>query len=287
MLLTHNNKTIIFEYCNLLEKVKLKGINNDFNKYYKIEYLEPQYEQKLTSDSLKLFPNLTKINIWNTNITGKFNDNYIPKFLKKKYILDIDNLNIDELKMFFDMLIKFCYTTTDIKYVLYKSSFFTKKDKNKKETPKYIPKNQNDVNYEFVYNKNIKLSDFKDCFASFGNDKNKKTEFNIFKNLLKTFKYDINNVFIKSKRDITLFNISGINKDKRGSDLYKCDVLLPFYDTLTIVPKNNLISINELYTSFYKIKSNKFDKWYELYGCISQMIVQSYIYLEIEYDHGS
>jgi hypothetical protein len=84
-----------------------------------------------------------------------------------------------------------------------------------------------------------------------------------------------------SKYKITLMNCSGINDDHRGSDHTK--IILPFQEQYVL--KNN--SLKELIKGLYKIKSHKFDKWYELFSTAKVEFYSREIFIKLDFDHGS
>lgn len=95
MSLTANNLSIIYEYCFLKEKLKLKLIHSYFHNWNitKLDYI---YNRLLDGNSLKLFPNLTKLSDY--RLTFKNND---IKHLTNLTYLDIEDnpcLTYDSIK---------------------------------------------------------------------------------------------------------------------------------------------------------------------------------------------
>lgn len=81
---------------------------------------------------------------------------------------------------------------------------------------------------------------------------------------------------------IVLENMNGENMDHRGSD--HCKVNLAFYDSYDIVLP---ITLYEFMKACYRIKSHKYDKWYELYCGADVSEEGEVIYVSVIYDHGS
>ena len=84
------------------------------------------------------------------------------------------------------------------------------------------------------------------------------------KNSLKTLndfiaKNGIHNVILKGFNSIYIHNSFGVNEDHRGSD--HCEVKLP---QETKVRFRNSVSLYDFIIGFIRIKSHKFDTWYEL-----------------------
>jgi hypothetical protein len=86
-------------------------------------------------------------------------------------------------------------------------------------------------------------------------------------------------------KEITVINVSGVNVDHRGSD--HTEILLPAEYSWTI--KKPCITVQDLAEAFFRVKSHKFDSWYELY-------MQDYLQVKLEdgvltltarFDHGS
>jgi hypothetical protein len=81
---------------------------------------------------------------------------------------------------------------------------------------------------------------------------------------------------------ITLINRDGFNKDHRGSD--HTAIALDFHESYDL-EENNLESLVD---ALYRIKSHKFDKWYELYTGVSEINIQhNTVEIVVTFDHGS
>lgn len=77
-------------------------------------------------------------------------------------------------------------------------------------------------------------------------------------------------------------NISGINDDNRGSNHFKID--LKFHDKVVC---KHFITLHDLAKIFFKIKSHKCDRWYELYERVETKINDNIITVEVLFNHGS
>lgn len=80
---------------------------------------------------------------------------------------------------------------------------------------------------------------------------------------------------------IVLINDSGFNQDHRGSDHTRIE--LPFYSRCTLY-KN---TVREFIQGMYRIKSHKFDHWYELFCHTTVSKKKDKIIINVTYDHGS
>ena len=82
--------------------------------------------------------------------------------------------------------------------------------------------------------------------------------------------------------NITLHNLAGYNSDKRGSDR-TCPVL--DFSTTYKVEGNTITDLAEAY---YRVKSHKFDNWYEMFMKVVEVNKnQDTFDVYIDFDHGS
>jgi hypothetical protein len=93
---------------------------------------------------------------------------------------------------------------------------------------------------------------------------------------------------LKNIIKIKLINREGINHDTRGTQ--ELDYVLHFWDTYCISKRHDL-SFHDLIIGAYKIKSHKFDTWYEMYDnielfSITQRGDKKAIYAQPGFDHG-
>lgn len=100
------------------------------------------------------------------------------------------------------------------------------------------------------------------------------------KQIIKT---NFKKILLIGYKSLVLNNKKGINYDHRGSN--HCNVYLEFYPT---VFTDKIISLNILAKYFYKLKSHKWDKWYEMF-CDTDIKVdkERNIIVDFRYDHGS
>lgn len=82
---------------------------------------------------------------------------------------------------------------------------------------------------------------------------------------------------------IVFKNLSGINSDHRGET--KCFIELPLHDEYKIDLPCDLETFAE---AIHKIKSHKWDYWYELFGaCVKFEEIDNILYVDLTFDHGS
>ena len=246
------------------------------------------------------------LTIDNNIISDKF-DKYLLNIIDKYYqsyigiYLNIDELSDDEISI----LIEDIYESTRIKYIIYdnKTYYGTDSLDNKSGsgsihdprrecglpdgyideclTPPVITNiNENDIQYVFnkYYNYGVYIS---------GDLLTKAKDMGVSKKFIKKLQnYNYNQVFLTSntKNYLRLLNPRGVNIDHRGSN--HCYLELPFInDQILTLP----ISLSDITTPLYNIKSHKWGKWYELYcNChIENNINTNYIMLKFDFDHGS
>lgn len=95
-----------------------------------------------------------------------------------------------------------------------------------------------------------------------------------------------NKIFLKCSKKIIIKNIRGFNHDHRGSNHTKLHLDYP--PQITIKPKNGKISFKKFVYACFRIKSHKFDFWYELYrGVDTVIITDKTIEVHVNFDHGS
>lgn len=94
---------------------------------------------------------------------------------------------------------------------------------------------------------------------------------------------DHTKIMFPEKYKVVLYNSSGFNDDVRGSDL--TDIKLD-YCAIYVLPNNTYKSLCD---GLYRIKSHKFDKWYELYirARIKIDDTANTINISVAFDHGS
>ncbi|QGR53593.1 hypothetical protein [Moumouvirus maliensis] len=151
----------------------------------------------------------------------------------------------------------------------------------------FVPSKIKDKKYYYGVTKFDKL-----YFINPDNDFNKKLLKELGKYLDKNSPKDL---LLKNVHKIKLINNNGVNDDTRGtSDL---DWKLHFWDEF-IIHKNHQLSFHDLILAAFKIKSHKFDSWYELFSNVNEedffvlhnsSSVEKWIEITavIEFDHGS
>ena len=82
-----------------------------------------------------------------------------------------------------------------------------------------------------------------------------------------------------------LINTSGFNDDHRGSD--HCRIQLPFEPTVLLRAP---FTLAELLQATFRLKSHKFDFWYELFISASVQArpgKRTSMHVRMKFDHGS
>jgi hypothetical protein len=83
---------------------------------------------------------------------------------------------------------------------------------------------------------------------------------------------------------VTVRNTSGFNDDHRGSD--HCAIKLDFWDSYEI--NGPVITVYDLLVALYKVKSHKWDIWYEMFSNVdSHSLENGHLTIEVSFDHGS
>lgn len=93
---------------------------------------------------------------------------------------------------------------------------------------------------------------------------------------------DPEKVLLVGYEKLIIHNSMGINEDHRGSD--HCKVHIPFYHD-TIDTKH--LTLRELMTRFYQLKSHHWDKNYEMFCGTKTYIQEGMIKVYLDFDHGS
>ncbi len=130
------------------------------------------------------------------------------------------------------------------------------------------------VEYQFEYNK--KWFDICDVNVNPGEENN-------YELVLKDLELDTQ--LFPHNWKVGFNNLSGVNDDHRGSDHCKLD--LEFHDCYDL--KSN--TWKDFIDAYYRIKSHKFDSWYELFCYFRRKIQHSdrmtQLTYNFEFDHGS
>ena len=94
-------------------------------------------------------------------------------------------------------------------------------------------------------------------------------------------KYDSHKILLIGYTTMKIRNISGFNSDHRGSD--HCQIFLKFYDKFVI---HGPITLDKFIDVSYKIKSHKFDNWYEFFWGIYVTKNNNDLSVSVQFDHG-
>jgi hypothetical protein len=134
-------------------------------------------------------------------------------------------------------------------------------------------KNKNNVKYFYIRDINY------DC----DND-NDNELYQEVKNIMDYLEEnDDDNIVFNSNYEIVLINPYGINDDHRGSD--HTPIVLPFHQNVIL---GKTFTLDDLINACYKIKSHKFDYWYELYCGVDKVYTKDdNLFISVAFDHGS
>ncbi len=88
----------------------------------------------------------------------------------------------------------------------------------------------------------------------------------------------------KAITKLSIFNVAGLNHDSRGRT--KADKWFDYYGRVTLEDANG-VNLAKLTEALYKIKSHKFDFWYELCGSCTIYENVGDVRLDVDFDHGS
>lgn len=81
---------------------------------------------------------------------------------------------------------------------------------------------------------------------------------------------------------VRITNRRGPNEDHRGST--HCKIYLQMHDCVFL---ERDLTFKDLAIAFYKLKSHKFDKWYELYCNLELRKIRNILEIALRFDHGS
>jgi len=205
--------------------------------------------------------------------------------VKFKINKNTHTLSTKDLEVFFDTLIKSIYETVDPpeyfkcngkKYYNHTSSWYESSKKNMTECTDYwncTMKNRKivDGDIEYVFNGLDKFSLCDDISDEDCSNKIIEMIENIDEDTL--FKFD---------KKVILSNESGFNDGHRGAD--HTSIILDFHDEYKL---NRTFTFKDFVTACFKIKSHKYDMWYELYEeCVIEKNDNS-INIITSFDHGS
>lgn len=164
-------------------------------------------------------------------------------------IIYLDELNKEQLNIFFDQFIRFVYDTTDIFRVVTKKNRIYYNPEIIKQESIFYNKMESNVNYQFIFN-----------HKSYKYYHKSETMIELI-NLLDN-KYDLNEISFTYKTIIKLINKMGINDDERGHRNDPNNIKLKFTNMYMLQSGFTLL---DFIFGCYRIKSCKFDKWHEQY----------------------
>jgi hypothetical protein len=95
---------------------------------------------------------------------------------------------------------------------------------------------------------------------------------------------DPENIFFSGFDKLLLLNTCGRNDDHRGST--HCKVFLNYESEIMKLNKDD-INLRYLAECYYRLKSHKFDKWYELFTGLKYSKIFGRVKINLEFDHGS
>ncbi len=219
----------------------------------------------------------------------------------EKKTVNISSFTTAQLTLFIDLLYKF----SSVEKFIYKEQEYSEHTQ-RSDTEEYVmvddnndnndkigqcnndhckifPQNQNEVNYVINFINNYEpLTSLTqdDYFASINDDKVK----NVMRFILHEHKHGT------SLKDIELdcfgckfTNRTGFNYDRRGST--QCNLDVHYQDKYVL----QRMTLYEFLVGMYKIKSHKFDKWYEMFYKIQRKKLSNdnILHITFSFNHGS
>jgi hypothetical protein len=201
-------------------------------------------------------------------------------------IIHLEELNNEQLMIFFGQLIEFVYCTTEIQYIVTKKG----KTRNIRDTllrnsPIYN-KMESNMNYYFAFNPILYKYDSIHDYDSINDIEDPESHIMIeLINLLKYDKYGLKDITFTCKYAIKLVNKAGINDDERGHQNDISGVRLKFVSRYILLPNFTLL---DFVFACYRIKSCKFNTWYELYCGVGEIKKsKNTLKVYVNFDHGS
>lgn len=136
--------------------------------------------------------------------------------------------------------------------------------------PEIFPKGNEEIKYHLSYDKSqVQWND-----ESFSEENQE---------LIRKIQHaDPQNVQLKGSQAILLINPCGVNSDHRGSD--HCKVSMDFHSEYILQLPCTLMDFMK---AVYRLKSHKWDKWYELYGGVTTEQTSNFVRACFSFDHGS
>jgi hypothetical protein len=203
-------------------------------------------------------------------------------------------LKIDEIKYKFTPQLFGAFLTAILKFspcinqVKYNGKYY---DINNHSDNKLIKlSNKKSIDIEYYFDDSIEIDEeyIKECIIEeYYENADDNTKDMVFSKLIELFdKININSTieFI-GYDEIVLKNKRGINHDTRGT---RDNIKLPYHESYVI---NNPMTLEELFVGYHKIKSHKFDYWYELFINIeikfNKINDVDTLAIYCDFDHGS
>lgn len=196
------------------------------------------------------------------------------KYEEKHYVI-LTCKKFNELNNFLDVLIRYVYDTTEITTVEYDGETYYNDKNNGYDF--YTQKNDN-IKYNIEYYSDLCQPDYY--------EPHDQPQHDLYHYIADNVK-DPDKTIIRlssSIKTICLNNTSGYNYDPRGGD--RVAIPLDFHDYYEV--KNNCL-LSAFFAACYRIKSHKFDFWYELYCGVDKTDIKKdgKLMVNITFDHGS
>lgn len=153
-----------------------------------------------------------------------------------------------------------------------------------KRSRKLLKVKNDTIIYNLADSMDVDYDRFEDMFEELISDDDNKKLYEKYKVVCEQILKSVNLESIISFFDydnLTIENASGINEDDRGNDE---NILLPYIKTIKL---NSTFTLNELFVAYHKIKSHKFDYWYELFCNVDITRSDNKMLIEFSFDHGS
>lgn len=213
-----------------------------------------------------------------------------------KDLLEFDiHLNKDFMRDLYHVqdLVRFSYETTKFSHIIYKNKEYYPRTNKWYRGPTPRPESKHDRDeecdgyYECQTNPSIYPKKSSEPEYVIEYDYNKLDDepeepYKIPKLIKKIGKCKIHNISISGYDAIIIKNIAGVNGDHRGSD--HCKVYLRYHSSVELKCP---VKMTDFIESLYKIKSHKFDEWYEMYLRSNITIKKNKLIISIDFDHGS
>lgn len=199
-------------------------------------------------------------------------------------IIHLEDLDNAQLMIFFKQLIDFIYRTTEIQYIITTTGRRHNVQDISIRKSRIYNKIESNINYYFAFKPTLYEYDNEDYENGYIDDPESHIMIELII-LLKDDKYGLNDITFIHKYTLQLVNKAGINDDERGheNDIY--GVRLKFASRYTLLSNFTLL---DLVFACYRIKSCKFNKWYELYCDIDKIKkFKNTLKVYVNFDHGS